>query len=537
LRNPLRTVGAAPLLAAACVVQLGVSAAIAFTATHNHLVWYSGGDATEYWTSSWSLGHGAIPQAYLGYGVPVAYAWLPLVTGATLLAGLPAIVLLQGGLLVVVATLLVFAIGDLLYGRTYAWLALGLWMAAPLLMLWGFGPRYAPQFRDLFLAPHWYGLTNMGDMPSLVAVLATTWAGLRAYERRTIEDGALTGLFLGIAVGIKPSNGFFVPALAVLLLASRSVKTVVAVGAASVPALITLALWKDKGRGFLPITSASAPSVREASGRNPALAFSNPYVHFDSAHFGMMLHDLAGVFWSVRLLEFLAIAGLLGALRRSWVKGAFLGLWFTAFVIVKGSSTLTSVASVNFFRYIEPGLPAFVFLAASVMFLAPRRGRAFALAARPETVRGGHWTVGATAVVLGLIPLIVIAVLPASSSAQYVRDNTLGNDAPLSGSLAASATVAGARVLLDWRPVNTSSTGSNYVVYRSDSPNTCTYPTIGAKECDLTMSAIGLTRRTSYVDRPGPGRHWYRIGLEANFRNRVDGSDLMLVGPVTAAGG
>ena len=100
-----------------------------------------------------------------------------------------------------------------------------------------------------------------------------------------------------------------------------------------------------------------------------------------------------------------------------------------------------------------------------------------------------------------------------------------------------TATVSGARVRLDWHPVNTSSTSAYYVVYRSDNPNTCTYPPQGAKECDLAMTAIGFTRRTSYVDRPGPGRHWYRIGLEANFRDRLDGSDLMLIGPVTAAGG
>ena len=261
----LRTLGTVPLLAAACAVQLAIVAAIALTSTHNHFVWYSGGDSTEYWTTSWSLGHGLIPQALVGYGVPVAYAWLPPLSGTTLLSGLPVIVVLQGIGLVVLATLLVFGIGDLLFGRRYAWVALALWILGPLLMLWGFSANYAPQFRDLFLAPHWYGLTNMADMPSLVAILATTWAGLRAYESKRIEDGVLAGLFLGLAIGIKPSNGFFVPALAVLLLASRSWRVIVATGVACVPALVTLALWKDKGRGFLPITSSTAP-VHEACG-------------------------------------------------------------------------------------------------------------------------------------------------------------------------------------------------------------------------------------------------------------------------------
>jgi hypothetical protein len=50
------------------------------------------------------------------------------------------------------------------------------------------------------------------------------------------------------------------------------------------------------------------------------------------------------------------------------------------------------------------------------------------------------------------------------------------------------------------------------------------------------MDSIALTRNPTYVDRPGSGRHWYRVGLLANFRDRVDGSDLMLVGPVRSAG-
>lgn len=527
-------IGTAPLLAAACVLQLAVAALIAATSTHNHLVWYSGGDSTEYWTTSWSLSHGLIPQGLIGYGVPLAYAWLPLVSGATLLSGLPVIVVVQGIGLVVLATLLVFGVGDLLFGRVYAWLALGLWIVSPLLLLWGFSPTYAPQFRDLFLAPHWYGLTNMADLPSLVAVLATTWAGLRAYESRRLQDGVLTGLFLGAALAIKPSNGFFVPALAVLIVASRSWRTVAATAAGCAPALLTLALWKEKGRGYLPVTSTPAP-LREASGNPPVLAAGGSYVHLDSAHLGMILHDLSEVFWSVRVLEFLFFAGLLGALRRSRVKGAFLGVWCAAFVLVKGSSNLTSITAVSFYRYVEPGLPAFVLLVAATVFLLPRRGRAYEPAAEPRPVPGAWRTVGATAVLLGLVPLVAIAVFPASSSARYVRDNTLANDAPLSSSLAVDATVSGAKVLLDWHPVDTSSTKSYYVVFRSGDASTCTYPPQGAKECDLAMTAIGFTRSTSYVDRPGRGRHWYRIGLEANFRDRLDGSDLMLVGPPTAA--
>src|SRR5205085_1220421 len=71
----------------------GVVAWLAFRTPHNGWVWYSGGDATEYWTSQWAVAHGWIPQAVVGWGLPVAYAWVPFVSGSTLLVGLPVIVL------------------------------------------------------------------------------------------------------------------------------------------------------------------------------------------------------------------------------------------------------------------------------------------------------------------------------------------------------------------------------------------------------------------------------------------------------------
>ena len=531
----LATAKPLPLLAGACAAQLLLGVVVALASTHNHFVWYSGGDATEYWTSSWLIGHGALPQTLVGYGVPALWAWVPPITGTTMLSGLPVITIAQLLVFVPLCVVLVWAVGDLLFGRLFAWWATVLWLAAPFLMLRGFRSDYATEFRDLFLAPHWYGLTAMADLPSLVAVLAATWATLRLAESRAPLDAVLSGALTGLAIGIKPANGFFIPAVALLVAAARSPRAAAAwCGGIALP-LLTLVVWKAKGKGSVPILADA--HTRVAAGDHPVVAVTNTYVHLDWSHFTKELSDLTEVFWSVRLLEFLVIAGFLGALRRSPVKAAFLGLWFVGFCIVKGSSNLASIPALNYWRYVEPGLPALLFLAASVVFLFPRGDRAYAAAHVPRPLPGGVRAIAAGLAVLVVVPLVLVAAVPAASSVRYVRDNALGNDAPISASLGIEqADASGGAVHLAWREPATSSTRAYYVVYRAATPNTCEVPSAGAKECDLAMKAVGLTRGTSWVDHPPSGTHWYRIGLLANFRDEVDGSDLMLVGPARSAG-
>src|SRR5207244_4385101 len=72
--DKLRRADPALLLAALALAQLAVAAWLAFSTSHNGWVWYSGGDATEYWTAQWSIAHGWIPQSVIGWGLPVFYA-------------------------------------------------------------------------------------------------------------------------------------------------------------------------------------------------------------------------------------------------------------------------------------------------------------------------------------------------------------------------------------------------------------------------------------------------------------------------------
>jgi hypothetical protein len=522
---------ALPLLAALCAVQLGIGLWIALATTHNHFVWYSGGDATEYWTGSWSLAHGQIGQTIIGYGVPVLWAWVPLVTGTTLFGGLPVIASLQWLVFVPLALVLFWAVADLLFGRLFAWWASVLWLAGPPLLLAGFSASYRGEFENLFLAPHWFGLTDMADLPSLVAALATAWAALRLLERRTTDDAVLAGLLAGALIGLKPANGFFLPALALVLVAVRKLAPLAAFGAAFVPALVTLALWKERGLGSLPVASSAA--AREAATAQPLLAAPNKYLQFNWSHLQQELHDLGDVFWSVRLLEFLAVAGALAALRRSRLKGAFVVLWFAGFCLVKGSSGRSAIVTVSYWRFVEPGLPAFILLVAATVYLVPRSGRAFAPASSPVPLAGGRPTLGAAAVLLAVVPLLLLIAARPASSAHYARIEDLANDAPLTSKMKPAAAAADGSVHLTWSPVSTGATRAYYGVYRSSNGNGCTPPAAGAQACIVEMDSVGVTRAPSFVDRPGAGIHWYRIALLANFRDALDGSDLMLLGPAT----
>ena len=194
----LRTVRPAPLLAILIAIQFGVVAWLALATPHNGWVWYSGGDATEYWSAQWTIAHGLIPQALIGWGLPIIWAWAPLAAGTSLLSGLPLILLVNTLVLGPLALVLVWALADQLYGRLYAWATALFWVLWPVLAIWAFSSDYRPKFEQYVLAPHWAGLTDMADFPSLVAVLATAWASVRAVRNGRLGSALGAGVLGGI---------------------------------------------------------------------------------------------------------------------------------------------------------------------------------------------------------------------------------------------------------------------------------------------------------------------------------------------------
>jgi hypothetical protein len=56
----------------------------------------------------------------------------------------------------------------------------------------------------------------------------------------------------------------------------------------------------------------------------------------------------------------------------------------------------------------------------------------------------------------------------------------------------------------------------------------------GANDCRLYMQTVGSTKARSFVDRPGPGKWTYRIGVAANWLDDPNFGDVTLLSrPVT----
>ena len=531
----LRSARPAPLLALLVLAQFGVVAWLAFDTPHNGWVWYSGGDATEYWSSQWAVAHGLIPPAYLGWGLPILYAWVPLLAGVSLVHGLPVVVVFHVLVLGPLALVLAWALADLLYGRVYAWCVGTLWVVAPLLAVWALAPRYEARFKEHVLAPHWAGLTDMADFPSLVAVLAAAWATVRSVQNGRFGSALGAGVLGGLALGIKPSNGYFVIPVVVLLAVSKRLHVALGWGIGVAPALLTLVIWKARGLGHLPILSAYAPR-RLAAGDTIAIA-AGRYIPFDWHHLAVEWGELREVFWDLRFLEFLLVAGALGALRRNLHAGLFLVTWFVAYCVLKGMTSQADISTTSYFRLTLPGLAALVLLLPCIGFLWPGT-RALRSTAEDES-----WEVhlrsplAVLALVIALIPLVVVLVerpapAPPPRLARYYPSVT---EAPVTASLRPRVRTRGRVVHLSWPPV--SSGGARVVTYavlRTRGDDGCAYPAKGARECILTKPIEQWTENTSIIDRPGSGRFFYRIAMAADNRKSPESVDLMLVAPAVS---
>jgi hypothetical protein len=516
------------LLIPLAAVQVAIAVSLALSVKHNGWLWYSGGDATEYWSEEWSLAHGLLPHTFLGVGVPALYLWVPIVAGPTLLQGLPPIVILQVLVGVPLALVGVWALADRIAGRLFAWWTTLVWIVGPLLFLEGFRPDYRAEFKENFLVPHWYGVTNMGDFPSIVLVIWAAWAACRALDSRRLDDAVLAGALVGALVAVKPANAIFAGAPLVCLVLLRRWRQLGFAAAAAIPSLLVLALWKQRGLGQIPAFSSGA-AMHEAAGQSGVVAagLSNPYAKVDWGQLSASLDQIRELFWSVRLLEYLAIAGAVALIRRAPIKGVLVVVWFTGYMVVKGSSNLATVSSTSFWRLTVPGLVAFVFLAAAVPLLVPRRGTAH-VATRLTNGMRARAPIVAVGLLFVVLPLVAVAVASPMSTPRIVRytDNT---EAPTSGAFGLSAVANGGAVRLAWRAPDHGRSTVWFNVLRSRGGDGCTFDPKGARECLLDMPKAATVRGTSFVDRPGSGRWWYRVAMVAGPDSTVPGGDLMLI--------
>jgi hypothetical protein len=516
------------------------------TVRHNGWLFYQGGDETFYYTSAWSIAHGHVPDAAIGWGWSYVLAPVAAIFGTNYLVALPAIVLIQTVILLPLGLIAMYGLAARLGGRLFGYLCAVLWVVGPYALIPLWDHRYHQKYVEQFL-PQAFGLTGLGDFPSTVLVVCAAYLVVRALDEHSLSASIYAGLLTAFAIGIKPANALFLGGVVLAFLAARRWREGLVYAAAMVPGLVVLAVWKYKGLGSLPIFH-SRPAGAAMVAPPLALSIHAPNsVSLDWHQLGQNLDNLREFFWSVRAVEWFLVAGFLGLLRQAPAKALLVGGWFAAFLIVKGTSTGSSIEAGTFLRLFMPALPAMLVLVAGVVLLVPVYGkelvRRFPIVERPLAPRSRALAVVAGA--FAVLPLLLFLVFPPlgeARAAKYFVNNTY---VPVSNDQVRLRAVRRADgIHLSWAaPPSTAKVfyrvfrAPHDYIYDSRLPHwidglDCLPPHGGAADCSIQMDTLATTRKKSFVDpsKLTPGPYAYRIGVMANWINDRSGGDVLFVG-------
>lgn len=504
--------------------------AFALTVRHNGWIFYQGGDQIWYTTTGWQLAHGELPPTRVGFGWSLLLAPIMLVFGPGYVDAMPAVIALNVLVLGPAALIAVHSIATRIAGRTFALWTATLWVVFPyaVIPLWraDYHERYVEQF-----LPQALGLSALADYPSMVALLCAAAFTVRALQDGSDRAAALAGLIAGFALGTKPSNALFLAGPALALLVARRLRPLAAFGIAVLPALIALAIWKQRGLGALPLFAFE--ETRTAAGASVGAIGLDRYVDVDWGTLRQNLSELREWFWSARLLEWAPLAGAIAVTRRSPAIATLLAFWLAAFVVFKGTSPLATVASGSFFRLLMPAWPAYFLLAASLPLLVPGVSRAVAPRRRPSTDVSRTALCTALAVLAAAPLLASIAARPATTPSSALVVN--GILTPVDDSFDVDIRPEGVAREVTWK-TPAGRAASFYRVFRSAAggqDTTCDsssdWP--GAAECHLELLLLGTTRAGRWRDGSPPPGSVYRIGRAANWRDDPGGGDVYLISP------
>jgi hypothetical protein len=513
------------------VIEWLVILGVALTVQHNGWLWYQGGDQVWFYTTSYTLLHGQLPPTAVGYGWSILLLPLALVGGPNLLHVLPAIVLLNVLVLMPATMAAMYGIGKRLGGRLAGYWVLVLWIVVPLVGVLYTNQGYHQKYTELTL-PQALGLTAMSDFPSMVMLAVSAYFALRTIQGGGWSDGVLAGLFAGFGVGIKPSSGLYLLALALGLLASRRWRGCAWVGGGLAVPLLALLVWKWRGLGYVPLFHAAGgrPLALGSAGLVGGLNTSK-YFHLDWSHLAQNIDLLREHFWSGRFAVWLVIAGVVALGRRSLPAMFFLGGWFLALGIVKGADPVGSVQDSSLLRMLIAAIPAFVLLLAALPLLLPRIPRRL-----PPLATSAAWgmprlrltLVVGTALLFGLVPVAFAASahrLPARETSVYFEE---AGPIPTDRSLSLVASVRGGRVTLRWAKQAGTYASFAYQVLRAPLASVQQYP----------ENPPGLVTRStldaSFVDVVAPkdaGVYVYRVLVSAAWSNDPSQADGYIASP------
>jgi hypothetical protein len=526
------------LVAAEWLTILGVAVA----ARHNGWLYYQGGDELWHYVTAWVMGQGRLPHTSVGYAWSIVLLPFALLGGPNLVSPLPFIVLLNVLVLMPVALVAAYGIGHRIGGRLFGYWVAALWIVVPLIGIKFTDAGYHQRYTELLL-PQSLGLTALSDFPSLVASAVAAYFALRAVLDDAPWDGVFAGLLAGVALGIKPSNAPLLLGIGLALLAARRWRAIAWLAAGLAPGLLALAVWKARGEGNLPILhSGASPTHLVLAHAAPVVGFGlhiGQYVHPSWSYFGAQLTDVEQHFWSLRVVEWLAIAGTIGLLRKSRPLGLLFGGWFWTAIVVKWSTPgHGTIADSDLLRQTIPTIPAALMLLAGILFLFPGLPqRLRSPVSRPwatHRIRVGLATGLAT--LFGIVPVALAAGLPLLSNddtISYYTQTGASLSAPFSvdGSWRATAHRRPGGIRLTWRPLHALGGRMDYLVMRAPAGEEvfCDVTTGGA-QCRLTGTIVGTTRGTGFVDTT-PGSWTYRVAAVASWIDDPTAGNIFTAGP------
>jgi len=524
------------------VVQWLALLALVASIRHNGWLFYQGGDETFYYSAGWGISRGHLPQTSVGYGWTLLLAPVALFAGPSYLAALPAVVLVQVLVLLPLALLFAYGIGERIAGRWLGYVCAVGFLVAPYLVIPGFEHRYHEQWVEQFL-PQALGMTGLSDFFAMVATMGAAWLFLRALDWRGTGDAVLAGLLAGLSIGIKPADALFLGGVILALLVVREWRLSAFYAAGIVAPLVTLAVWKERGLGHIPVLGLTL--VRVGASVLPPLGISVPSsINLDWGQLGNNMAQFREFFWSMRLVEILPFAGLAAVWRVSGTKALFLGGWLAAFVVVKGTSHRASVQDGTFFRLLMPAWPAYLVLACALPLLVPgvaQRVKQQVAAVRPILLRSRP--VVATGALIGVAPLLVVAALPTLKDRSIVSEFTNNVIVPVAGDFDARARLVHGRAELSWRRPAAARGDVFYRVYRSQIAGgapiggvvdyvdgiACQPPSRAAADCQLLMDPVTVTPSRTFAEQAQPGWRTYRVGLMANWLDDPTRGDVLMI--------
>jgi hypothetical protein len=268
------------------------------------------------------------------------------------------IVIPQVVILLPLALALVHGTALRLGGRTFAAWAAALWVVLPYAGIVYANPSLRHDYLHRFL-PHLLGLADDPRFPGMVAFLAAVFFALRA-----IETGL--GLDATIAMSAAALGAAFVPREALVALAPL-------VG-------LVVSGWR---RRAVPAAAVLAILLAAVGGAVAAGLLSPQFAHVGIHAPANTLSTLSENFWSGRVLEWLAIAGVAGAFRGGRAAGATIGVAVLAAFASLQSELVPIARNLALLHALLPVWPAVTLAVASLPLLVPRRHLVGGEAARP----------------------------------------------------------------------------------------------------------------------------------------------------------